>query len=287
MESIDTPKFVLKDDRGRKYHNLPGTKVVSIKDQVLISSGVLSLDSLIGGGLPLGSIFLIEEDEFGVFSKYLAKYFLAEGIACKHCLYIASIDCDTRQLVKDLPSPVEFSVSSRSSDQNADDLKIAWRYRDTPMVQSSPSLSGAPVFGHNFDLTSPYSKEVLDNAEITHWPYDTNCENPYSALLSDLYSHIQKQGHSVKLAQPRRTVLRIVLHSLGSPLWPQPDYLPRFLLSLRHMLQAAFACVLITLSTDMVETTFRWILDDSTDLPQMKLLECLIQKKVNLHTIVM
>lgn len=43
--------------------------------------------------------YFSEEDEHGVFSRLMVKYFLAEGIACEHCLYVASLDCDANQLV--------------------------------------------------------------------------------------------------------------------------------------------------------------------------------------------
>jgi len=93
----------------------------------------------------------------------------------------------------------------------------------------------------------------VDNAEITHWSQPSPDGDDYDALFSKLHAHIQKQGHSKRHPHQRRTVLRIVLHSLGSPLWQGSKGLPNFLLKLRHLLQSAFACALITIPSDLLE----------------------------------
>lgn len=72
--------------------------------------------------------------------------------------------------VAELPSPVTAEVkSSNISDKDAD-LKIAWRYKSVPRVESSPSPVINTAFGHNFDLTKPLLKEALINPEIEYWP---------------------------------------------------------------------------------------------------------------------
>lgn len=52
--------------------------------QMLISSGVADLDRLLGGGLPLGSLLLLLEDPHSQHHLNFIKYFLAEGVACRH-----------------------------------------------------------------------------------------------------------------------------------------------------------------------------------------------------------
>uniref|UniRef100_A0A1B6HED0 Elongator complex protein 4 n=1 Tax=Homalodisca liturata TaxID=320908 RepID=A0A1B6HED0_9HEMI len=252
MELKFASKLNLKDDR--KLINIPGTRVISSKDQLILSSGVISLDSLIGGGLQIGSILLIEEDEFGVFSKYLTKYFLAEGLVNKHCLFIGSLDCDVQQLTHELPCPVDYSDTSQShSGDSSDELKIAWRYQNQPMVQSAPSTS-TTIFGHNFDLTKPYPKDALEDAEIAYWS-NADSKDPYAELLQELWTRIHKQGHSTQAAQPRRTALRVALDRLGSPLWPQVEQrLPQFLHSLRRLIQSAHATALVTLPTELLKS---------------------------------
>lgn len=52
-----------------------------------------------GGGLPIGSIILIEEDKIGRYAKCLSKLFLAEGLVHKHALFLANLDHDPQATV--------------------------------------------------------------------------------------------------------------------------------------------------------------------------------------------
>ena len=72
-----------------KFPTIPGTKPSLYNYQLLSSTGVPALDNLLGGGLPVGTLLLIEdhprpavEDEGDVGSDYsnvLLKYFMSEG----------------------------------------------------------------------------------------------------------------------------------------------------------------------------------------------------------------
>lgn len=52
-----------------------------------------------GGGLPIGSVLLIEEDKFVTYSKALARYFLAEGTVHKHELFVVNLDDEPQEFV--------------------------------------------------------------------------------------------------------------------------------------------------------------------------------------------
>lgn len=65
---------------------------------------------MIGGGIPIGSILLIEEDQFGRYAECLSKYFLAEGVVHKHALFVGALDDDPRDLVS-ISFPFEYSIS--------------------------------------------------------------------------------------------------------------------------------------------------------------------------------
>ncbi|KAJ1679471.1 Elongator subunit elp4, partial [Spiromyces aspiralis] len=70
----------------------PATRLSTHKAQALISTGVPSLDDILGGGLPVGSILLIEEDRQSEYSRILFSYFISQGIAATHKVCIASAE---------------------------------------------------------------------------------------------------------------------------------------------------------------------------------------------------
>lgn len=100
---------------------LPGSKQSLHTGQQLVSCGNPALDhilgkfgyfrqkmksvtvllcwSISGGGLPIGSILLIEEDKFARYSKYLSRMFLAEGGVHKHVLFLANLNNDPNEMV--------------------------------------------------------------------------------------------------------------------------------------------------------------------------------------------
>uniref|UniRef100_A0A8B9SC37 Elongator complex protein 4 n=1 Tax=Apteryx owenii TaxID=8824 RepID=A0A8B9SC37_APTOW len=75
---------------GSRLVAIAGTRPAVRHGQLLLSSGLPSLDSVLGGGLAVGTLLLIEEDKFGVYSNLLFKYFLAEGVVSGHELFVAS-----------------------------------------------------------------------------------------------------------------------------------------------------------------------------------------------------
>ncbi|XP_007434229.2 elongator complex protein 4 [Python bivittatus] len=91
------------DGGGGRLAVLPGTRPSVRHGQLLLSSGVPSLDYVLGGGLAIGTILLIEEDAHGVYSNLLFKHFLAEGIVCGHNLFIASDKEEPGVILKGLP----------------------------------------------------------------------------------------------------------------------------------------------------------------------------------------
>ena len=88
-----------------KLPSIPGTKPSLFNFQLLTSSGIPGLDQLLGGGLPLGTLLLIQdipnnpeqENENDVetgqhYSSLLLQYFLSEGVVHGHKLFVGRVD---------------------------------------------------------------------------------------------------------------------------------------------------------------------------------------------------
>ncbi|XP_046712971.1 elongator complex protein 4 isoform X2 [Silurus meridionalis] len=188
-----------------KLIQIPGTKPSVHTGQLIISSGVPSLDCALGGGLAVGSLLLIGEDEFDSYSRALLQYFLAEGIMSGHELFIASAQDHPEEIIKEIPSPLqdeetEFKTISQTLDQQ-DTMKIAWRYQNLPKVQTV--LSPSSHFCHYYDLAKHMGQDRLQNAKIHtfYLPEEqiaptslSDVLGPYSALLHSIQLLIKQNG---------------------------------------------------------------------------------------------
>ncbi|XP_017043784.1 putative elongator complex protein 4 [Drosophila ficusphila] len=152
-----------------------GTRTSPHTAQVITSSGNPYLDVVIGGGLPMGSICLIEEDRFMTHAKVLAKYFLAEGVLSKQEIFLGSLDDIPVEMMRRLPKPLtemETEVEQREEQQaqssggTENGLRIAWRYNDLPLVNSEHATA---KIGHHFNLMEQMDSMMLYYANTTMW----------------------------------------------------------------------------------------------------------------------
>lgn len=201
-----------------------GTKIKN--NLAYTSSGIPSLDHVIGGGLPSGSVFVVEEDVLGNYSRILVKYFLAEGIASNHALLIASADDEGLEIVKELPQPCaappDDDITNEPIQPNTDKMKIAWRYEGLRQVESS--FGSNTNFGHHFDLSKHIDADTIKNSNITYCQLESDQENVegfrnnmYHKLLCTIRDNVSKEEFK------KKNMLRISIHSLGSPIWMSMD----------------------------------------------------------------
>ncbi|XP_017789176.1 PREDICTED: elongator complex protein 4, partial [Habropoda laboriosa] len=235
----------------------------------LISSGISTLDHIIGGGLPVGSLFLIEEDRYGTYAKVMIKHFMAESVVTNQPLLIASKDTKPTQFVSEIPAVAEdtkkFDPLSYKKYKKDEEMQIAWRYQHMHLMHT---LIKGNYFGHYYDLTKPMKKEVIEKADITQW-YDDSCpekdsgfnNKAYTKLLVHIQETLKKGQYSISENPPKRQILRVVIHSLGSKSWfsdseddTHKDLL-KFLFLFRALLRYHYAVGMVTVPTEVLDNS--------------------------------
>ncbi|XP_048341483.1 elongator complex protein 4 isoform X2 [Sphaerodactylus townsendi] len=267
---------------GSRLAVLPGTRPSVRHGQLLLSSGVPSLDCVLGGGLAVGTLLLIEEDIYGIYSNLLFKHFLAEGIISGHNLFIASANEEPADILKELPSPFlntsvsaveEAAATMKGKQDSQESMKIAWRYQNIPKLEVTQMTTSK--FGHYFDLSKSLAAELIQNVEwhgfflpeeTTLCPDINSCNMAfgYTRLLHSIQKVIYQKGFDGSIPQKKeRNVLRIGIQSLGSVLWgddiccsenPQNIHsLTRFLYALRSLLRTSFSAGIITIPSHLIQ----------------------------------
>lgn len=207
--------------------HINGTKVKN--NLPYVSSGIPSLDHIVGGGIPAGSIFVVEEDVLGVYSKVLFKYFIAEGVACDHELFVTSLDEDPHKITSELPQPCALPPEDeKAPSTDAEKMKIAWRYEGLSQVESS--FGSNTNFGHNFDLSRYIDADTIEKSKIqygtTTWQDSTlswQTTMRRGKLKSALFHKLLRNIYETVLRSSGTNMLRLAIHSLGSPIWMAMD----------------------------------------------------------------
>ena len=124
---------------GTKY--LPGSSSVFIS-----STGIPSLDDILGGGLPLGcSQLVLAPDIHSEYGELVQKYFVSQALASGQDVCI--VHDQPRQFVEGCmwtPSSSSFAVTADDDEekpQPSDRIKIAWRYEQMKQFQTTVASS--------------------------------------------------------------------------------------------------------------------------------------------------
>lgn len=130
--------------------SLPGTRPCpSSPFTQLTSTGIPSLDDVLGGGLPLScSLLTLAPDPHSAYGELLVKYFAAQGLAAGHTLIV--VDGSPEEWLNEgiwIPRPsVTTKEGAKSEERDGDEgteeggkVKIAWRYENMKRVQTTVS----------------------------------------------------------------------------------------------------------------------------------------------------
>lgn len=191
----------------------PGVHTSTNSGAPVTSWGLHAIDIALGGGLPLGSLTVVIEDEPSTYHVPLCSYVTAQGIHSGHAVAVASFDRPAEELVNNLPAHVERNMPSdgptpRTSDErrNVAQMEIAWRYQKN----ADPSLhivsgEGMRSFAFDFDLSQ--TAELPKNAAVSR--IGRGVSSSMDEVIEHLHAHL-------KMAAKRKLLSRIVVHGLST-----------------------------------------------------------------------
>ena len=117
---------------------------------LLTSSGVPSLDDVLGGGIQLGTSFLIlNPDSHSAHTDLLQKYFIAQGLASDQEVHV--FDSDARNLINSCIWMAGASITPTPDEDDTRDsgegkVKIAWRYENLQKFKTTVTYVGSDQY---------------------------------------------------------------------------------------------------------------------------------------------
>ena len=115
---------------------LPGVRPSPRTGRPLVSCGAPHLDTLLGGGLPLGTLLTVREDSQGSYARLLLRYFLAEGLVHGHGLLAGQ--AEGRDLLASLPALDTPGGEEKAGEGEEERMRIAWRYQGQASPKGEP-----------------------------------------------------------------------------------------------------------------------------------------------------
>ena len=186
---------------------ISGTVISPKSLQLLTSIGTKSLDNIINGGIPIGTLVLIEDNlaaqeinRVGVastnYSKILLNHFLDEGQLHGHKLFVGS--CGEKFSFEPIVSSSKSEPSDCDEHKHAnnpadDTLKIAWRYKNQNVAETDKKDTTLKIAA--YDSTSKESANMPIIEPISSW-HITDA-NSSIFLESDLYHQLFKSIHEI------------------------------------------------------------------------------------------
>ncbi|KAI0361236.1 PAXNEB-domain-containing protein [Trametes cingulata] len=247
---------------------------------VITSTGIPSLDDILGGGLPLScSLLVLAPDAHSAYGELVQKYFAAQGLACgqrvcvvdpraesflAECMWIPGSSTLAQHAAPSQSNAAEDEEDERASEHDTK-IKIAWRYEQMKQFQTTvPSSSqSSDDYCRTFDLTCRMPEAVIKNARDEGRFMDVSPAEGTSAKdgRSSCRAVIHRLAGILSTTDSETPSLatRICIPALGSYDWGDlsPQDVCYFLHSLRSLLRRyPRVCASISLAPHLCHEAF-------------------------------
>ncbi|EJF67008.1 PAXNEB-domain-containing protein [Dichomitus squalens LYAD-421 SS1] len=264
----------------------PGSPATTIT-----STGIPSLDDILGGGLPLScSLLVLAPDAHSAYGELVLKYFASQGLACgqRICVVDARPDAFLSECMwmpgssgaasaqSNSPTPAPPTAAEDEEDEKASEhdtkIKIAWRYEQMKQFQTtvqSPDQS-ADDYCRRFDLTSRVPESTINSAlsegryldvrpdESSFSEDESSCRRVLRCV-AEILAKAESDSPSASALATHAIVTRICIPALGSYEWGDlsPQDVCYFLHSLRALLRRhPRACAAMSVSPHLCQETY-------------------------------
>ncbi|KAJ3711478.1 Elongator complex protein 4 [Lentinula raphanica] len=222
-----------------KTQSLPGTRPSPGSIATTITStGIPSLDDILGGGLPLScSLVIAAPDPHSAYGELVQKFFVSQGLACKQDVLVVGSNLDALDWVKSCmwfhnPTSSKTTLEDDVEEQKPADedqkMKIAWRYEQLKQFQTTVGSTSYVIsedFCQPFDLTSRIPLSIIDSALKSSQLTTFNVLDVLHSVLPNSFSTTQKvllhieEILSQRSSRAPKVPLRICIPALGSYAW--------------------------------------------------------------------
>jgi len=255
-----------------KGPTIRGTVISPKTLQLLTSSGASSLDSLINGGFPVGTIALIEDFTIStdiksasnktLYSKVLIKQFLEEGSSYDHDIFVGSCGDKFSLISGDTSEKEEIQKSQDETSGLNTSMKIAWRYQNQNTSQNDEKASCLKITNDN-DSSSKITYDTTESRVFTWHITDVGASLFQTNVYNEILKNVSKACENPKLNLPTSasstssssSLIRIAITDIGSLLSCDQDThrfkLMQFLYALKSLARNRLCVVAITQTSNI------------------------------------
>jgi elongator complex protein 4 len=211
----------------------PGTRLVPGSSSLLqISTGIPSLDDILGGGLPLGHVFtILAPDVHSAWQELLSRYFISQGLASGQAVCLVEDDPNIflegcmwlpgTSRSNESEAELEYGITQSEEHEGShkdEKVKIAWRYEKMKQFRTTVDHDSSNCASVDSSASRTLSEQV-DPADNYCQTFDLATKIPPGVLKSVTDAGqltlipVSNQGH----ASPLESILSSVAQVLDAP----------------------------------------------------------------------